>query len=500
MDFIANLELGFWVALTPENLGLCLLGCMIGTFVGVLPGIGPGATIAMLLPVTFGLPATGAMVMLAGIYYGAQYGGSTTAILVKIPGEATSLVTVFDGNAMAKLGKAGAALGIAAIASFIAGTITTLFIALLAAPLSVFALRFGPVETFALLVLGLSCVVALSQGPLLKAAIMAVLGLLLSTIGTDPILPLQRLTFGWSEIADGLNFVVVAMGLFGLAEIANSLASREALTQDHKQIGRLLPNGAEFRQSLPPILRGTFLGSVLGFLPGNGAVLAPFASYAVERSMAHDSARFGKGAIEGVAGPEAANNAAAQAAFVPLLTLGIPPNAIMALMMGAMILHGIVPGPRVLTEQPELFWGMVASMWIGNLMLLVINLPLAGLWVRLLSVDYKMLYPAIVLFCCAGVYTLGSSAADVGQMAIFGLLGTLLMANGFEPAPLLLGLVLGRPLEEKLRQSLELSRGSASTFVDSSIALVLLLLSAAIIGASVLKSMRKVTSPPPARV
>jgi putative tricarboxylic transport membrane protein len=496
MDMISNIELGLWTALTPENLSLCLLGCLIGTLVGVLPGIGPGATIAMLLPVTFGLPATGAMVMLAGIYYGAQYGGSTTAILVKIPGEATSLVTVFDGHAMAKLGKAGVALGIAAIASFIAGTITTLLIALLAAPLSVFALEFGPVETFALLLLGLSCVVALSQGSLLKAAIMALLGLLLSTIGTDPMQPLQRLTFGWTEIADGFNFVVVAMGLFGLAEIANSLASREDRTQGYTRIGRLLPNWSEFKKSLAPILRGTFLGSALGFLPGNGAVVAPFASYAVEKGLAHDRERFGNGAIEGIAGPEAANNAAAQAAFVPLLTLGIPPNPIMALMMGAMILHGIVPGPRVLTEQPELFWGVVASMWIGNLMLLVINLPLVGVWVRLLSVDYKLLYPAIVLFCCAGVYSLGSSPADVAQMAAFGFLGTILSANGFEPAPLLLGLVLGRPLEEKLRQSLELSQGSVSSFLDSPIAVVLLVLSAIAIVASVLRSMQKLPSRP----
>jgi putative tricarboxylic transport membrane protein len=496
MDIISNIELGFWTALTLENLSLCLLGCLIGTLVGVLPGIGPGATIAMLLPLTFGLPTTGAMVMLAGIYYGAQYGGSTTAILIKIPGEATSLVTVFDGHAMAKLGKAGVALGIAAIASFIAGTITTLLIALLAAPLSVFALKFGPVETFALLTLGLSCVVALSHGSLLKAAIMALLGLLLSTIGTDPIQPQERLTFGWTEIADGLNFVVVAMGLFGLAEIANSLASPEDRTQGGKRIGRLLPNWSELRQSLAPILRGTFLGSALGFLPGNGAVLAPFASYAVEKGLAHDKERFGNGAIEGVAGPEAANNAAAQAAFVPLLTLGIPPNPIMALMMGAMILHGIVPGPRVLTEQPELFWGMIASMWIGNLMLLVINLPLVGLWVRLLRVDYRLLYPAIVLFCCAGVYSLGSSPADVAQMAVFGFLGTILAANGFEPAPLLLGLVLGRPLEEKLRQSLELSQGSVSQFLDSPIAVVLLLHSAIIIAVSILRSTQKRPSAP----
>jgi putative tricarboxylic transport membrane protein len=490
-SLVSNLALGFSTALTFQNIGLCFVGCLIGTLIGVLPGVGPIATIAMLLPITFGLDPTGALIMLAGIYYGAQYGGSTTAILVNIPGEATAVVTVLDGHEMAKQGRAGAALGIAAIGSFIAGTIATLVIAGLGLPLTRLAQLFGPAEYFALMVTGLVFAMVLARGSLLKAFAMIVLGLLLSTMGTDLETGEARLTFGIDRLTDGLDFVMLAMGVFGFAEIIRNLENPEARDVVRNRIGRLLPTREEMKRSIAPILRGTGLGASLGILPGNGAVLGPFASYSLEKKLARDPSRFGRGAIEGVAGPEAANNAGAQTAFIPLLTLGIPPNAVMALMVGAMTIHGIVPGPQVMTKNPDLFWGMVASMWIGNLMLLIINLPMIGLWVRLLKVPYRLLFPAILLFCCIGIYSINNSELDVILAAICGLFGYALLKIGFEPAPMLLGFVLGKLMEEKLRQALILSRGSFMTFIERPISAGLLLLAVGLITLALLPAIRK---------
>ncbi|MFL5110277.1 MAG: tripartite tricarboxylate transporter permease, partial [Microvirga sp.] len=453
-EIISNLGLGLSVALSLQNLALCFIGCMIGTLIGVLPGVGPIATIAILLPITFGVDPTGALIMLAGIYYGAQYGGSTTAILVNIPGEATSVVTVLDGHQMARQGRAGVALGVAALGSFFAGCVATVLIAALGVPLTKLALVFGPAEYFSLMVMGLIFAVVLARGSILKAITMILLGILLSTVGTDLETGQERMTFGFPPLSDGLDFAVLAMGVFGIAEILRNLEHTETRDVVQATIGRLLPNMAEMKQSAWPIVRGTALGSILGILPGNGAVLGPFASYTVEKKLAKDPSRFGRGAIEGVAGPESANNAGAQTSFIPLLTLGIPPNAVMALMVGAMTIHGIIPGPQVITGRPDLFWGMVASMWIGNLALLVINLPLVGVWVRLLKVPYRLMFPAILLFCCIGIYSVNNRPGDVLLMAGFGLSGHLLFKLGFEPAPLLLGFVLGRLLEEKLRQAL----------------------------------------------
>jgi putative tricarboxylic transport membrane protein len=490
-DLIANLTLGMEVALSLKNVWYCFLGCLIGTLIGVLPGVGPIATITMLLPITFGLDPTGALIMLAGIYYGAQYGGSTTAILVNIPGEATSVVTTLDGHQMAKQGRAGAALGIAAIGSFIAGCIATIIIAALAAPLTAMALLFGPADYFALMVLGLMFAVVLARGSVAKAIAVILAGVLFSTVGTDLESGEERLTFGWSEIADGLDVAVIAMGMFGFAEILRNLEMTQTRDVVHAAIGTLLPNRKEFGQSAWPIARGTFVGSFLGLLPGNGAVLGPFASYTLEKKLAKDPSRFGRGAIEGVAGPESANNAGAQTAFIPLLTLGIPPNAVMALMVGAMTIHGIIPGPQIMTKQPNLFWGMIASMWIGNLMLLVINLPLIGLWVRLLKVPYRLLFPAIVLLCCIGIYSINNSPVEVVMTAGFGLFGYALVKLGFEPAPMLLGFVLGKLMEEKLRQALVISRGSFKTFVERPLSAGLLVLTLVLLVIAILPAIRK---------
>jgi putative tricarboxylic transport membrane protein len=490
-SFLSNLSLGFSVALSLKNIALCFAGCMVGTLIGVLPGVGPIATIAMLLPITFGLDPTGALIMLAGIYYGAQYGGSTTAILINIPGEATSVVTVLDGHQMAKQGRAGVALGIAAIGSFFAGCVATLLIAALGAPLSQMAQLFGPPEYFSLMVMGLVFAVVLARGSILKAICMILLGLMLAQVGTDLITGQERLTLGIIELSDGIDFAVLAMGIFGFAEILRNLENPEARDVMRGKIGSLLPGLEDFRQSWRAIVRGTFIGSVLGILPGNGAVLGPFASYTVEKRIAKDPSRFGRGAIEGVAGPEAANNAGAQTAFIPLLTLGIPPNAVMALMVGAMTIHGIIPGPQVMTKNPELFWGMVASMWIGNAMLIIINLPLVGLWVRLLKVPYRMMFPAIMIFCCIGIYTINNSTSDVMFTAFFGLVGYTLLKLGFEPAPMLLGFVLGKLMEEKLRQSLIISRGSFMTFVERPLSAALLAVAIIMLVLALLPSVRK---------
>lgn len=490
-DLWHNLGLGFGVALTLKNVGLCFLGCLVGTLVGVLPGVGPIATIAMLLPITFGFDPAGALIMLAGIYYGAQYGGSTTAILVNIPGEATSVVTTLDGHQMARRGRAGAALGIAAIGSFFAGSVATLLIAALGAPLTRLALVFQPADYFSLMLMGLVFAVVLASGSILKAVTMILFGVLLSTVGLDGETGQERMVFGLAFLSDGIDFAVLAMGLFGIAEILRNLEHRETRDVVRRAIGRLLPTGEELRQSTGPILRGTFLGSLLGILPGNGAVLAPFASYSVEKRLAREPRRFGQGAIEGVAGPESANNAGAQTSFIPLLTLGIPPNAVMALMVGAMTIHGIVPGPTVMTRNPGLFWGMIASMWVGNLMLLIINLPLVGLWVRLLKVPYRLLFPAILLFCCLGIYTINNSPSDVVAIAVFGLVGYALIKFGFEPAPALLGFVLGRLMEEYLRRALVFSRGDLLVFVQRPVSLTLLIVAGILLALALSAGFRK---------
>jgi putative tricarboxylic transport membrane protein len=489
-EIISNLGLGFSVALSWKNLFLAFIGCLIGTLVGVLPGVGPIATIAMLLPLTFGIDPIGALIMLAGIYYGAQYGGSTTAILVNIPGEATAVVTTLDGHQMAKQGRAGVALGIAAIGSFFAGTVATIIIAALGVPLTRIALLFGPADYFSLMVLGLMFAVVLARGSILKAIAIIVLGVLMSTVGTDLETGEERLTFGWNEISDGLEFTTIAMGIFGFAEILKNLENPEARNVVHAKIGKLLPGWDELKQSAMPILRGTFIGGGLGILPGNGAVLGPFAAYTIEKKLAKDPSRFGNGAIEGVAGPESANNAGAQTSFIPLLTLGIPPNAVMALMVGAMTIHGIVPGPQIVSKQPQLFWGMIASMWIGNVMLLIINLPLVGLWVRLLKVPYRLMFPSIILFCCIGIYSINNAPIDVFMVAVFGLFGYFLIKFGLEPAPLLLGFVLGRLMEEKLRQALVISRGSMMTFVERPLSASLLFLALLVLIIAILPNVR----------
>ena len=491
MDIVSNLAMGFGVAFTLQNLFLCFLGCMIGTLVGVLPGVGPVATIAMLLPITFGLEPVGALIMLAGIYYGAQYGGSTTAILVNIPGEATAVVTTLDGHQMAKQGRAGVALGIAALGSFFAGSVATIFIAALGAPLTRFAQLFGPAEYFSLMVMGLVFSTVLARGSILKALLMVFLGLLLATVGTDLETGQERVTLGIQQLSDGIDFAPLAMGIFGFAEIIRNLEEPEARDVVRGKIGKLLPSWAEIKQSIPPVLRGTGIGAILGILPGNGAVLGPFASYAMEKKLAKDPSRFGKGAIEGVAGPESANNAGAQTAFIPLLTLGIPPNAVMALMVGAMTIHGIIPGPQVMTKNPELFWGMIASMWIGNAMLVIINLPLVGMWVKLLKVPYRLMFPAILIFCAIGIYSINNSIQDVYFTAFFALVGYIMIKLGFEPAPMLLGFVLGKLMEEKLRQALILSRGNFMTFVERPVSATLLAVALIMLIIALLPSMSK---------
>ena len=491
MELIANLGIGFATALTPMNLFLCFVGCLVGTLIGVLPGVGPIATIAMLMPLTLKVDPTGALIMLAGIYYGAQYGGSTTAILVNMPGEVTAVVTAIDGHEMAKRGEAGIALGVAAMGSFVAGTIATLIIAAIGAPLTKLALLFGPAEYFGLMVLGLGLAIVLARGSVLKAVIMVVLGLLLSTVGTDLETGQERLTLGIGELSDGVDFAVLAMGVFGIAEILRNLENPESRNVAVAKIGRLLPGWAELKRCVGPVLRATGIGAVLGILPGNGAVLGPFASYAMEKKLADDASRFGRGAIEGVAGPESANNAGAQTSFIPLLTLGIPPNAVMALMVGAMTIHGLIPGPQVMTKHPTLFWGMIASMWIGNLLLLIINLPLIGLWVRLLKVPYRLLFTTILLFCAIGIYSINNSPYDVYFTAFFGLVGYLLIKLGLEPAPMLLGFVLGRLMEEKLRQALALSEGSFMTFIERPVSAVLLAIAAVIMVIAVLPAVSR---------
>ena len=468
MDLFNNLALGFGVAFTPVNLMYAFIGCFLGTVIGVLPGIGPLATIAMLLPATYALPPVAALIMLAGIYYGAQYGGSTTAILVNLPGESSSVVTTIDGYQMARNGRAGPALAAAGLGSFFAGCVGTLILAAFAAPLTELAFKFGPAEYFSLMILGLVGAVVLASGSLLKAISMIVLGLLLGMVGTDVNSGVPRFSFDIPELSDGVGFIVIAMGVFGYGEIISNLgkhaSEREVFTAN---VTGLLPTKEDFKNMVPAVLRGTALGSLLGILPGGGAVMAAFAAYTLEKKIPLKPGELplGKGNIRGVAGPEAANNAGAQTSFIPLLTLGIPPNAVMALMVGAMTIHNIQPGPQVMTSNPELFWGLIASMWIGNLMLIILNLPLIGIWIKLLSVPYRWLFPSIVLFCAIGVYSTNNSTFDIWMVALFGVIGYLFIKLGTEPAPLLLGFILGPMMEEYLRRALLLSRGDWSVFV-----------------------------------
>jgi TctA family transporter len=481
MELLSNLALGFGVALTINNILYCLVGCLLGTLIGVLPGIGPIATIAMLLPATFVLPPVSALIMLAGIYYGAQYGGSTTAILVNLPGEVSSVVTCLDGYQMARQGNAGKALGVAALGSFFAGTVATFLIAGFAPPLAELALKFGPADYFSLMVLGLIAAVVLAHGSIIKAIAMIILGLLLGLVGTDVNSGVARYSFGLPELIDGLGIGTIAMGMFGFSEIIRNLEQGEEREVFVKNVTGLLPNWKDIKQCVWPVLRGTALGSFLGILPGGGPVLGSFSAYTLEKKLAKDPSRFGKGAIEGVAAPESANNAAAQTSFIPLLTLGIPSNPTMALMIGAMIIHGIQPGPQIMTAKPELFWGMIASMWVGNLMLVILNLPLIGMWVKLLTVKYDYLFPAILIFCCIGVYSISNASMDVLLAALFGFIGYVFIKLECEPAPLLLGFVLGPMMEENLRRALLLSRGSIEVFYTRPISLTLLIISAGLL-------------------
>jgi TctA family transporter len=493
MDLITNLSIGFGVAFTPINLLYAFIGCLLGTLIGVLPGIGPVATIAMLLPATYALPPVSALIMLAGIYYGAQYGGSTTAILVNLPGESSSVVTVIDGYQMARQGRAGPALAAAGLGSFFAGCVGTLILAAFAAPLTEVAFKFGPAEYFSLMVLGLIGAVVLASGSLIKAIGMIVLGLLLGLVGTDVNSGVARFSFDIPELTDGIGFITIAMGVFGYGEIISNLGQSE----EHREVFTakvtgLFPTKEDFKRMVPAVLRGTALGSALGILPGGGALLAAFAAYTVEKKtkLHPGEVPFGKGNIRGVAAPESANNAGAQTSFIPLLTLGIPPNAVMALMVGAMTIHNIQPGPQVMTSNPQLFWGLIASMWIGNLMLVILNLPLIGMWIKLLTVPYRWLFPSIVLFCAIGVYSTNNNVFDIWLVAIFGVVGYGFIKLGMEPAPLLLGFILGPMMEENLRRALLLSRGDWSVLVTRPLSASLLAAAVALIVIVALPSIK----------
>ncbi|MDP9604314.1 putative tricarboxylic transport membrane protein [Variovorax sp. YR750] len=493
MDLITNLSIGFGVAFTAQNLVYAFVGCLLGTLIGVLPGIGPVATIAMLLPATYALPPVSALIMLAGIYYGAQYGGSTTAILVNLPGESSSVVTVIDGYQMARKGRAGPALAAAGLGSFFAGCVGTLILAAFAPPLTELAFKFGPAEYFSLMILGLIGAVVLASGSLLKAITMILLGLALGLVGTDVNSGVARYSFDIPELTDGIGFIAIAMGVFGYGEIIANLAvpehEREVFTA---KVKGLWPTKQDFKDMTPAVLRGTALGSALGILPGGGALLSAFAAYTIEKKikLKQGEMAFGKGNIRGVAGPESANNAGAQTSFIPLLTLGIPPNAVMALMVGAMTIHNIQPGPQVMTSNPELFWGLIASMWIGNLMLIVLNLPMIGIWIKLLTIPYKWLFPSIVLFCAVGVYSENNNTFDVWMVAIFGIVGYLFLKLKCEPAPLLLGFILGPMMEENLRRALLLSRGDWSVFVSRPLSAGLLVAAALLLVVVLLPSVK----------
>lgn len=481
MDLINHLAIGFDTALNPANVFYCFVGALLGTFIGVLPGLGPTATVAMLLPVTYYLSPEASLIMLAGIYYGSQYGGSTTAILVNLPGEVSSSVTAIDGYQMARNGEAGKALAIAAIGSFVAGTFATFLIALVAVPLASVALKFGATEYFSLILLGLVTSTALAHGSVLKAIAMIVAGILFGIVGTDVDSGAYRFTLGIVELSDGLSVVAVALGIFGIVEVLKNLEHGSENIVATAKITSLMPSRADLRAAAGPIARGSVIGSLLGTLPGGGSILSAFSSYMVEKRLSKTPERFGKGAIEGVAGPESANNAGAQTSFIPLLALGIPSHPLMALMMGAMLIQGIQPGPNVVHQQPGLFWGVIASMWIGNAMLVILNLPLVGLWVSMLRVPYRLMIPAIVTFSTIGVFTVKNSGFDVQILAVFGLLGYLFHKIGCEPAPFLMGFVLGHLLEEHLRRALVFSRGDPSVFFSAPISASLLALAAVVL-------------------
>jgi putative tricarboxylic transport membrane protein len=491
MDLFSNLVLGFGVAFSLQNLLYCFIGVLVGTLIGVLPGIGPLATIAMLLPITYGVPPVAALIMLAGIYYGAQYGGSTTAILVNLPGETSSVVTCIDGYQMARQGRAGPALAIAALGSFFAGTVGTLLIALFAPPLAEFALKFGSPENFSLMLMGLVAAAVLAQGDVAKSLAMVTLGLLLGIVGNDVLSGIPRFAFGITELTDGIGFIVLAVGVFAVGEIIANLGASDEPRLLTSGITSLLPTREDMRQAFAPILRGTGIGAFFGVLPGTGPAVASFASYMLEKRIARDPSRFGRGAIEGVAGPEAANNADAQCKFIPMLTLGLPVSGVMALMLGALTVQGIQPGPEVMNQRPDLFWGLIASMWIGNLMLVVLNLPLIGIWVRLLKVPYRLLFPAIVAFSAIGVYSLNQSAFEIYLAAAFGIVGFVLVKLGFSLPPMLLGFVLGPLLEDNLRRSMVMGRGDPSIFLTRPLSLGFIIAAVLILVLAALPAIRR---------
>jgi putative tricarboxylic transport membrane protein len=475
MDLFNNLAIGFAGAATLSNLGYALIGCLLGTLVGVLPGIGVVPTVAMLLPLSFGIDPLSGLIMLAGIYYGAQYGGSTAAILVRMPGEAGSIVTALDGYEMARKGRGGSALSIAALASFFAGTVATVLIAAFGLSLASVAMNFHSADYFSLMVLGLTMSIILAQGSILKAISVMLIGFLFGLVGLDLNSGVQRFTFNVPDLWEGVSFLAISIGLFGLVEVVRNLEFPEPRGEEPKmRVRDLYPNKEEFKDAAPAAARGTLIGSILGILPGGGAVLASFASYTLEKKLSRKPETFGHGAPAGVAAPEAANNAGAQTSFIPLLTLGLPSNPIMALLMGAMMIHGIAPGTAVISERPDLFWGLIASMWIGNLMLVVLNLPLVGLWVKLLTISYRMLFPAIMMFCLIGVYSEGGSAFQIMLLAGFTVLGYLLMRAGCEPAPMILGFILGPMMEENLRRALTVSGGDYTVFTSRPISASLL--------------------------
>ncbi|MEE9913309.1 MAG: tripartite tricarboxylate transporter permease [Deltaproteobacteria bacterium] len=491
MDALNGLFYGLSVALEFHNLLLILAGCLLGTLVGVLPGLGPVGAISILLPLTFQLPPAGAIIMLAGIYNGAMYGGSTTSILINVPGEAASVVTCLDGYAMAQKGQAGQALGIAVFGSFIAGTLGLIGLQLVAGPLSALALKFGPPEYFAIILMGFTFIVYLAQGSMIKAVIMAVVGITLSLIGLDPITSQQRMTFGNIHLFEGLSVVPLAIGLFGLAEVFNNLEKTAQAKYLNVTVRNMFPSKRQWLQARWAIVRGTIIGFFMGILPGGGPVLSTFISYGVERRVSRHPERFGRGAIEGVAAPESANNAAASTSFIPLLTLGIPPNVVLAVLFGAFLVHGVTPGPLMMTQHPEIFWGVIASMYLGNVMLLILNLPLIPLWVQVLRIPDKVLYPLIILFCLIGAYSINNSVFDIGVMVLFGILGYWLKKFDYETAPLILGFVLGPMFEVNLRRSLLMSQGSFSIFVERPIALLALMICAILILLPIVQTIRK---------
>ncbi len=491
MDFLGNLGGGFAIALTPWNLFYAAVGAVLGTAIGVLPGLGPPATIAMLLPVTFKIPPVSAVIMLAGIYYGAMYGGSTTSILLNIPGEAASVVTCMDGYQMARQGRAGAALGISAIGSFIAGTFGVFAMSAVAPSLAALAIRFGYPEYTSLVILGLMLSVYLSEESVLKGLLMGIVGLILGTIGLDPVFGARRFTFGLSNLMEGVNFVVVAMGLFGISEVLSNLETPEVRDIFRTNLKKLFPTREDWRQCWGAMARGTLLGFFIGVLPGGAGALSSFASYAIEKRISKHPERFGKGAIEGVAGPESANNATSSSSFIPLLTLGVPGNPTTAMIFVALMMHGIRPGPLLLQEHPNLFWGVMASMYVGNVMLLGLNLPLIGLWVKLLEVPYRVLAVLIVIFCVIGAYSINNNVFDVGTMVFFGGIGYVMRKTRFPAAPLILAMVLGSIFERSLQQSIIMAGGDLFVFIERPVSAFFLTVAAFLIVKPVIQWCRR---------